>query len=133
MIMQDPRYALNPVITVGAQIAECFKLHHGIVGRAAKAKALDLLATVRINNPNMVYGQYPHQVSGGMGQRVMIAIALAGEPELLIADEPTSALDASVRTSFLGLLEQIIKEHGVSLILISPTCTSSPISATGWW
>ena len=119
MIMQDPRYALNPVTTVGAQIAECFRLHHGITGRAAKAKVLDLLAAVRIHDPASVYDQYPHQVSGGMGQRVMIAIALAGEPELLIADEPTSALDASVRTSFLGLLDQIIKERGMSLILIS--------------
>ncbi len=119
LIMQDPRYALNPVMTAGAQISECFRLHHGIVGKAARAKTLDLLAAVRINDPEMVYDQYPHQLSGGMGQRVMIAIALAGEPELLIADEPTSALDASVRTSFLGLLDQIIKERGMSLILIS--------------
>ena len=119
LIMQDPRYALNPVMTAGDQISECFRLHHGIVGKAARAKTLDLLAAVRINDPEMVYDQYPHQLSGGMGQRVMIAIALAGEPELLIADEPTSALDASVRTSFLGLLDQIIKERGMSLILIS--------------
>ncbi|PSJ57132.1 ABC transporter ATP-binding protein [Pseudaminobacter soli (ex Li et al. 2025)] len=119
LIMQDPRYALNPVMTAGAQIAECFRLHHGLVCRAAKSRALDLLAAVRINDPETAYDQYPHQLSGGMGQRVMIAIALAGEPELLIADEPTSALDASVRTSFLGLLDQIIRERGMSLILIS--------------
>lgn len=119
LIMQDPRYALNPVMTAGAQIAECFRLHRGLVGKAAKKQALDLLAAVRIHDPESVYDQYPHQLSGGMGQRVMIAIALAGEPELLIADEPTSALDASVRTSFLGLLDQIIRERGMSLILIS--------------
>jgi peptide/nickel transport system ATP-binding protein len=119
LIMQDPRYALNPVMTAGAQIAECFKLHHGLTGKIAKARALDLLESVRINDPEAVYDQYPHQLSGGMGQRVMIAIALAGEPELLIADEPTSALDASVRTSFLGLLDQIIRERGMSLVLIS--------------
>ncbi|CAH1657139.1 Peptide ABC transporter ATP-binding protein [Hyphomicrobiales bacterium] len=119
LIMQDPRYALNPVMTAGAQIAECFRLHQGITGKAARTRVLDLLTAVRINDPEMVYDQYPHQLSGGMGQRVMIAIALAGEPELLIADEPTSALDASVRTSFLDLLDQIIRERGMSLVLIS--------------
>ncbi len=119
LIMQDPRYALNPVMTAGAQLAECFRLHCGLTGAGARRRGLELLEAVRITDPETVYGQYPHQLSGGMGQRVMIAIALAGEPELLIADEPTSALDASVRTSFLKLLDQIISERGMSLILIS--------------
>ncbi len=119
LVMQDPRYALNPVIAVGPQIAEAVILHQGLRAAAAKATVLDLLAQVRITAPSLVYDQYPHQISGGMGQRVMIAIALAGEPDMLIADEPTSALDASIRASFLKLLDALVVSRRMSLILIS--------------
>ncbi len=119
LIMQDPRYALNPVMTVGAQIVEPLQLHRGLNRAAARAAALELLEQVRITDPAVVFDRYPHQISGGMGQRVMIAIALAGDPEVLIADEPTSALDASVRASFLQLLDGLVVDRGLALILIS--------------
>jgi len=119
LIMQDPRYALNPVMTVGAQIVEPLQLHRGLNRAAARAAALELLEQVRITDPAAVFDRYPHQISGGMGQRVMIAIALAGDPEVLIADEPTSALDASVRASFLQLLDGLVVDRGLALILIS--------------
>lgn len=119
LIMQDPRYALNPVMTVGAQIVEPLQLHRGLNRAAARAAALELLEQVRITDPATVFDRYPHQISGGMGQRVMIAIALAGDPEVLIADEPTSALDASVRASFLQLLDGLVVDRGLALILIS--------------
>lgn len=119
MIMQDPRYSLNPVMTVGWQIAEAYRVHTNASRREAKMRALDMLATVRIREPEKVYGLYPHQVSGGMGQRVMIAMMLIPGPDLIIADEPTSALDVTVQLQVLAILDDMVRDRGMGLILIS--------------
>lgn len=119
MIMQDPRYSLNPVMTVGDQIAEAFLIHARATKRAARAKAMEMLETVQIREPEKVYGLYPHEVSGGMGQRVMIAMMLIPSPDVIIADEPTSALDVTVQMQVLALLDDMVRERGMGLILIS--------------
>nr|WP_250811370.1 ABC transporter ATP-binding protein [Neorhizobium tomejilense] len=119
LIMQDPRYSLNPVLTIGKQVAEAAKLHLGARGKNAVARARDMLARVRINDPDRVLSLYPHQISGGMGQRVMIAMMLLARPKLVIADEPTSALDVSVRKDVLMLLDELVRENNSGLILIS--------------
>lgn len=119
LIMQDPRYSLNPVLTVGKQIAEAARLHLDLRGRAALAAATAALERVRINDPERVMTLYPHQISGGMGQRVMIAMMLLAKPKLVIADEPTSALDVSVRKDVLTLLDELVRENNSGLLLIS--------------
>ena len=119
MIMQDPRFSLNPVMTIGRQIVEGYRLHSGQGGRAARDKAMDMLAAVQIRDPERVFDAYPHEISGGMGQRVMIAMMLAPDPEILIADEPTSALDVSVRNEVLRILARLVRERGMGLIFIS--------------
>lgn len=119
LIMQDPRYSLNPVQRIGTQIAETALLHIGCGKRAALEAAREMLARVRIRNIDLVMQSYPHQISGGMGQRVMIAAMLLAKPKLVIADEPTSALDVSVRGEVLDLLDELVRESGSSLILIS--------------
>ncbi|MDP9812674.1 peptide/nickel transport system ATP-binding protein [Rhizobium tibeticum] len=119
LIMQDPRYSLNPVLTVGKQIAEAAHLHLDLRGRAALAAARAALQRVRINDPERVMTLYPHQISGGMGQRVMIAMMLLAKPKLVIADEPTSALDVSVRKDVLTLLDELVRENNSGLLLIS--------------
>jgi peptide/nickel transport system ATP-binding protein len=120
LILQDPKFALNPVMTAGQQIAEAYRAHRRGVGRGeARAAAIDLLDQVKIRDPARVAGSYPHELSGGMGQRVMIAMMLAPDPELLIADEPTSALDATVQAEILRLLEDLVSRRGMALMLIS--------------
>jgi peptide/nickel transport system ATP-binding protein len=119
LIMQDPKYALNPVMTAGAQVAEAWRAHRGGSRREAEAAAVDLFAQVKLRDPGRVAGLYPHELSGGMGQRVMIAMMLAPDPDLLIADEPTSALDATLQADILRLIEELVQARGMALILIS--------------
>ncbi len=119
MVMQDPRYSLNPVRTVGRQIAESYLAHRNVSGKEARRRTLEMLAAVRITKPERVYGLYPHEVSGGMGQRIMIAMMLIPEPSLLIADEPTSALDVTVQRRILEILDDLVTRLGMGLIFIS--------------
>ncbi len=119
MIFQEPMSSLNPVVTIGEQIAESVRLHQGLKGRAVKEKVVALLNDVGIADSQQRYGDYPHQLSGGMKQRVMIAIALAGEPELLIADEPTTALDVTIQAQVLTLLKRLQQKRGMALLLIT--------------
>ncbi|RYJ12664.1 ABC transporter ATP-binding protein [Rahnella variigena] len=119
MIMQDPKYSLNPVLCVGDQIAEAWRSHHKCSYQDAKSKVLNMLDVVRIRDPERVYGLYPHEISGGQGQRIMIAMMLITDPEMVIADEPTSALDVSVRLQVLALLDDLVKTRGLGLIFIS--------------
>ena len=119
MIMQDPKYSLNPVVRVGEQIAEAWRSHHPGQGDIARQRALEMLEVVQIRDPLRVYQCYPHEISGGQGQRVMIAMMLITDPELLIADEPTSALDVSVRLQVLTLLDELVQQRGLGLIFIS--------------
>ncbi|WP_281982192.1 ABC transporter ATP-binding protein [Thalassorhabdomicrobium marinisediminis] len=119
MVMQDPRYSLNPVMTIGRQIAEALRVHENLSRSATRARVRDMLEAVQINDPDRVANMYPHEVSGGMGQRVMIAMMLIPEPQILIADEPTSALDVSVQAQVLDLIDTLVKDKGMGLILIS--------------
>lgn len=119
MVMQDPKFSLNPVMTIGRQIVEGYRLHTRTTTREARDKALDMLRAVQIRDPERVFDAYPHEVSGGMGQRIMIAMMLAPDPEILIADEPTSALDVSVRNEVLRILDHLVRERGMGLIFIS--------------
>jgi peptide/nickel transport system ATP-binding protein len=119
MIMQDPKYSLNPVMTVGAQIQEAFLVHRKTSKQEARARTLDMLRAVKIREPERVYKTYPHEVSGGMGQRIMIAMMMIPEPDIIIADEPTSALDVTVQLQVLAVLDDMIRERGMGLIFIS--------------
>ncbi|WP_170873059.1 ABC transporter ATP-binding protein [Azonexus hydrophilus] len=119
MIFQEPATSLNPVLTVGRQIGEVLERHLGLAGAAARERMLDLLRQVGIADPERRLDEYPFQLSGGMKQRVMIAIALAGEPELLIADEPTTALDVTVQAQILDLLAKLQVDRGMGMLLIT--------------
>lgn len=119
MILQDPKFSLNPVMSVGEQIAEAYLAHHRVGRVEAKRRAIEQLAAVKIRDPEHVYTLYPHEVSGGMGQRIMIAMMLIPDPAMIIADEPTSALDVTVRLQVLALLDDLVKDRGIGLLFIS--------------
>ena len=119
MVFQEPMTSLNPVYTAGDQIAEAIKLHQGKTGRQAKQDAIEMLNKVGVPDPQHRVDQYPHQMSGGMRQRVMIAMAVSCEPKLLIADEPTTALDVTTQAQILDLLDGLQKHNGMSILLIT--------------
>ena len=119
MIFQEPMTALNPVLTIGEQIIEAITAHEDVSYKAARERAVALLDRVRIADPHRRVNEYPHQLSGGMRQRVMIAIALACNPTLLVADEPTTALDVTIQSQILELLDQIKRESGTAILLIT--------------
>ena len=119
MVLQDPRFSLNPVMTVGDQIAEAYRVHHRASRVESRRRALEMLRAVRIRDPERVYDAYAHELSGGMGQRVMIAMMLIPDPDLLIADEPTSALDVTVQMQVLAILDDLVTQRGMGLLFIS--------------
>jgi peptide/nickel transport system ATP-binding protein len=119
MVLQDPKYSLDPVMSVGQQIAETHRSHLRSSPRDARRAALEMLQAVHIRDPERVYTMYPHQISGGMGQRVMIAMMLIAGPDILIADEPTSALDVGVQAQVLAILDELVRRRGMGLLLIS--------------
>jgi oligopeptide/dipeptide ABC transporter ATP-binding protein len=119
MILQDPMTALNPVLTIKDQLSEPLRLHHGLRGHALTTRAIEVLKLLRIPSPERRLGDYPHQFSGGMRQRVVGAIALSCNPELLIADEPTTSLDVTVQAAYIALLKDIQNEVGLSIIFVT--------------
>lgn len=119
MVMQDPKFSLNPVVTVGEQLIEAYLQHNSGSKSGARKKALEMLENVSIRDPERVMRAYPHEVSGGMGQRIMIAMMLIPNPKILIADEPTSALDVSVQRQVLNIMDGLVRERGMGLIFIS--------------
>lgn len=119
MVFQDPMTSLNPYLKIGTQLQEPLKLHRGISGKAATPLILEAMAEVGLTEPERLIRQYPHQLSGGMRQRVMIAMALSTRPDILIADEPTTALDVTVQAQILALLERIKREHNIAVIFVS--------------
>ncbi|MBX4907343.1 MULTISPECIES: ABC transporter ATP-binding protein [Rhizobium] len=119
MILQDPKYSLDPVMTIGRQICETLRTHEKIGKAEARERALAMLEAVQIRDPQRVFDLHPHEVSGGMGQRAMIAMMLIAGPELLIADEPTSALDVTVQLDVLRIMDRLVSERGMGLIFVS--------------
>ncbi len=119
MIMQDPKFSLNPVMTVGRQMREALRAHEDVSRAEARTRSIAMLEEVAIREPERVYDLYPHEVSGGMGQRIMIAMMLLAGPEVLIADEPTSALDVSVQVQVLDIMDRLVRDRGMGLIFIS--------------
>ena len=119
MVFQEPMTSLNPVLSVGFQVEEVLRLHRGLAGAGARAQVLEMLRHVGIGAPERRLAQYPHQLSGGLRQRVMIAIALVCRPRLLIADEPTTALDVTIQAQILDLLRRLKRELGMALLLIT--------------
>lgn len=119
MILQDPKYSLNPLIRIGDQIMEAYRLHHRVNKQEARQRTLTMLEAVHIRDAERVMNLFPHEISGGMGQRVMIAMMLIPEPDMIIADEPTSALDVTVRRQVLTVLDELVSRSGTGLMFIS--------------
>ena len=119
MILQDPKYSLDPVMSIGRQICETLRTHEKVGKAEARERALAMLEAVQIRDPQRVFDLHPHEVSGGMGQRAMIAMMLIAGPELLIADEPTSALDVTVQLDVLRIMDKLVSERGMGLIFVS--------------
>ncbi len=119
MVLQDPKYSLNPVLSIGRQIIETLQAHRKVSKQQAFAAAIQALKDVQIDDPERMFALYPHEVSGGMGQRAMIAMMLIAQPQLLIADEPTSALDVTVQLQVLSILDKLVTDRGMGLIFIS--------------
>lgn len=119
MIFQEPAAALNPVLTIGSQICDIIRHHHRLTHHLARARALSLFEQAGLNDPEFIFGAYPHQLSGGMAQRCMIAMALSCQPQLMIADEPTTALDVSTQTQILQLIAALQQEYHFALLMIS--------------
>jgi peptide/nickel transport system ATP-binding protein len=119
MVLQDPKFSLNPVMSIGEQLVETLRAHRRASAREARTQALAALESVRIDDPARVFDLYPHEVSGGMGQRAMIAMMLIAGPDLLIADEPTSALDVTVQRQVLSILDALVASRGMGLIFVS--------------
>ncbi|MBZ5760680.1 MULTISPECIES: ABC transporter ATP-binding protein [Rhizobium] len=119
MVLQDPKYSLDPVMTIGKQVCETLRTHERVSKAEARDRALAMLEAVQIREPQRVFDLHPHEVSGGMGQRVMIAMMLIAGPELLIADEPTSALDVTVQLDVLRIMDKLVSERGMGLIFVS--------------
>ncbi|MCV4283401.1 ABC transporter ATP-binding protein [Pseudomonas capsici] len=119
LVLQDPKYSLNPVLKVGTQVEEVLVLHTRLGRRERREKVLEMLDAVGLPDPASLYDRYPHELSGGMGQRVMLASMLINDPQVLIADEPTSALDSNLRDQMLDLIMGLVEERGMGLLLIS--------------
>ncbi|WP_375647496.1 MULTISPECIES: ABC transporter ATP-binding protein [unclassified Bartonella] len=119
MILQDPKYSLNPLIRIGEQIMEAYRIHYRVSKVEAQERTISMLESVHIRDPEHVMRLFPHEISGGMGQRVMIAMMLIPKPDLIIADEPTSALDITVRRQVLSVLDELVTKSGTGLIFIS--------------
>lgn len=119
MVLQDPKYSLDPVMSIGRQISETLRTHEKVSKAEATERALAMLEAVQIRDPKRVFDLYPHEVSGGMGQRAMIAMMLIAGPDLLIADEPTSALDVTVQLDVLKIMDKLVSERGMGLIFVS--------------
>ncbi len=119
LISQNPMTSLDPIIRIGAQIDQVSQLHLGLTAEASKARSIDLMQQLRIPDAATIYSNYPHQLSGGMKQRIVIAMALAADPDLIIADEPTTALDVTIQAQIIQIMVELVRERGLSLMLIT--------------
>jgi len=119
IVFQEPMTAMNPVMRIGPQVEECLRVHTKLLKEERRQRALEALAEVELADPEAVYAKYPHELSGGMLQRVMIASAIISRPNLLLADEPTTALDVTIQAEILELLKRLNREHGMAILLIS--------------